>query len=801
MNESSIRWGITLKRESFGCLFCGQDKIESLMEKKNFTNAPVLIHESRLPVIGWVSLCLSGFLVGCGLLISPVELQAQSVILPMPRLTTTMPMGGQIGTTVELQIAGQYLDGPRHLMFSDPRLKVENVVDDSGNLIDDRFLVTIPENCETGLVEARVHTRLGISSPRAFSLSSLPEITQLKPATSLEDALLLNVPSVCNASMPARSICYYQIDCEQGQRLLIECAAKEIESKLNAVLIVADDQGRDLVVQRRGDRIDFTAPHAGRFYIKIHELTFKGGAEFFFRLKLQEASESTLATASDGVLAVNAFSWPPNGLIDIAPLTEQEPNDDYSQPQVVQLPCDLSGTFAKAADVDLFQFEGKKGDSWWVEVGSERLGRPTDVAVLIQRVVSSDDGSRYEDVVELNDIASPVKVSTNHYAYDGPPYNAGSPDVLGEVTLPEDGTYVVRLVDLFGGTRDDPRNLYRLIIRRAQPDFSVVGWAMHMELRNGDRNAVSKPIALRNGSTMPLEIVVLRRDGFNGPIELFLENLPDGVTATGLHLAEGENHGMLLVTADEGAPAGFKESKFFARAEINGEVVERIGRLASMAWPVQDHWQEIPEPRLLQSVIVSVSGEEVAPLSIQPAEKKTWEVVEGGKLTIPLIHFRRSEFSGTLLNAKAFGKGLERFRAEMPIDSDHSEVTLDLASTPLPPGKHTIAFYGGVVAKYQYYTESVALAEQALKALRDQQTDLETLKSSSVDNSVEKPKENLEVASETSTVDELIKQVADQIVIAEREVKQCVDRAKAKDIVDIVVSEPIEVRVIEKDKP
>jgi len=85
--------------------------------------------------------------------------------------------------------------------------------------------------------------------------------------------------------------------------------------------------------------------------------------------------------------------------------------------------------------------------------------------------------------------------------------------------------------------------------------------------------------------------------------------------------------------------------------------------------------------------------------------------------------------------------------------------------------------------------------------LRDQQTDLETLKSSSVDNSVEKPKENLGVASETSTVDELIKQVADQIVIAEREVKQCVDRAKAKDIVDIVVSEPIEVRVIEKDKP
>lgn len=727
---------------------------------------------------------------------------AQSVILPMPRLTTTMPMGMQAGSAGEVLIKGEYLDGPRSLMFSDPRIQVEQVLDESGEIDVDRFLVTVPEGVEPSLVEARVMTRLGVSSPRAFSVSDLPEVTQSVASTDLEKAMDLGIPSICNASMPPESVCYYRIECAAGQRLMIECAAKKIESKLNAVLIVADDQGRDLVVQRRGDRIDFTAPSAGQYYIKVHELTFKGGPEYFFRLHVQEANPITLANDSQGVDAVNAFSWPPPGIPSAAITEEVEPNDSHDQPQLIQLPCDLKGDFAKAADVDLFQFEGKKGEAWWIEVASERLGRPTDVALLVQRIVEVDGKQVYQDVVELNDIPSPVKVSTNHYAYDGPPYNAGSPDILGELLLPEDGMYIVRLVDLFGGTRNDPRNVYRLLIRKPQPDFAIVGWAMHMELRNGDRNAVSKPIALRNGGTMPLEIVVIRRDGFEGPIQLSLENLPDGVTAQGIHLGEGESRGMILVTANEGAPAGFSEASLVGTAEIEGNVVRREGRLASMAWPVKDHWQEIPAPRLLQKIYVSVGGQESAPLSMKARDSNIYEVEEGGTLSIPLLHFRRSEFSGSLMNAKVFGKGLEGFRVEIPLDSDHSELTIDLSKYPLKLGDHAIAVYGGAVAKYQYFADSVVSAEEALEGLRLQEMQL-SQRSAELQRklgAVEEPeKSGLEI--EAQSIEDSIKSLQKKITEAERTVKQCTDRAKAKDIVDIVVSEPIHVRVVAKDKP
>ncbi|MFM8221207.1 MAG: serine protease, partial [Planctomycetaceae bacterium] len=129
----------------------------------------------------------------------------------------------------------------------------------------------------------------------------------------------------------------------------------------------------------------------------------------------------------------------------------------------------------------------------------------------------------------FQDIASPIKVSSNGYAYDGPPYHAGSPDVLGKLVLPEDGRYRLSLTDLFGGTRSDRRNVYRLIVRRPDPDFSVVAWPLHMELRNGDRAALSKPLSLRGGATHVLEVVAIRRDGYQGPIDLELGNLPPGV--------------------------------------------------------------------------------------------------------------------------------------------------------------------------------------------------------------------------------------------------------------------------------
>ena len=740
----------------------------------------------------WIFKIATAFLL---VISTSVVVCGQAVCLPAPRLLTTMPMGGQVGTELDITVTGQYIELANELRFSDLRIIATPLLDNDGTALQGRYRVTIPADTAPGIVEASVMTRLGLSASRVFTVGALPEVSQQKPNTEIKLAIPLEINSVCNASMTARAVDFYQFQATKGERILVDCAAKGIDSKLNPVVIVADAKGRDLAVERRGGAIDFSVPEDGVYVIKVHDLTFKGGDTYFYRLVLKALSADDSVTRHPSTRKVNAFSWPPEGLSAQAERREKEPNDGDLVEQI-DLPCDISGNFAKAADTDVFEFTAKAGDVWWVEVASERLGRPTDPTVIIEHVDLSGDVPVLTDVVELNDIASPIKVSSNGYAYDGPPYNAGSSDILGKFEITKDGTHRLRLSDLFGGTRNEPANIYRLIVRQAKPDFSLVAWGMHMQLRNGDRNALSKPIALRGGATMALEVVAVRRDGFDGEIQLAMTGLPDGVTAQGLTIPSGSSRGVLLVTADEGAPRGITNATFTGTATINEQNVTRPCHLASMAWPVPNHWNEVPSPRLLADVLVSVGGDEPAPISIAPREKKIWEAKQGETLTIPLIHMRRGEFSGTTMAAKTLGAGFETVKFDLPLNQDTSEAVLDLAALKTPPGEYLIAFYGGAVAKYQHYPDAVVNADKKLKQAQTllAAADAEVAKLTSLAKSV--PTETKDqVNKQLQTAKANQKVISNQVAAATNQLKTATSAAKSKDIVDLVVSEPIKIRV------
>ncbi len=634
---------------------------------------------------------------------------AQSVCLPLPRLLTTMPMGGNPGTQVEIIITGESIDGAGELLFTHPSLTAVPKLDANSKPETNKYIVTIAADATMGIHEARLMTRLGISSSRVFSVGKLAEVSQSTATTALAKAMPLEVNSICNAIMTDKSIDHFSFDAQTGHRYIVHCASRGIDSKLDAVLIVADSEGRDLIVERRGGTLDFTATKDGKHILKIHDLTFKGGAAYFYRLTLQELPLVAPVPAFPSTRTVSSFSWPPIGLVETAMTNEAEPNNAHTQAQKISLPCDITGSFFPAADVDTFEFQGSKGDVWWVEIASERLGRPTDPSAIVQHVSVEGKEEKHIDVAEFSDIASPVKLSTNGYAYDGPPYDGGSLDIIGKLEIKTDGLHRIQLLDLFGGTRNDARNVYRLIIRKAAPDFALASWGLHMELRNGDRNALSKPLALRNGITVALEVVVVRRDGFDGEIELAMEGLPDGVTAQGLKIPAGKTRGIMLVTADEQAPKSLANVAFFGKSMISGIEVNRPVQMAAMAWPIVDSWGEIPSPRLVTGLPISVTGAEFAPISISPREKKVWEATAGQKLTIPLQHTRRCEFSGSVLQLKTTGAGFEQVpRFDVSLASDSSEVTLDLAALKTPPGNYLIAFYGTAVAKYQSGLEATA---------------------------------------------------------------------------------------------
>lgn len=722
---------------------------------------------------------------------------AQSVGLPAPRLLTTMPMGGTTGTQVEVTISGENLDDIDDLLFSDPRLTATRKLDAAGLPVPNQYTVSIAADCPVGVYETRVRSRLGISSSRIFSVSNFPEVLQKAGNTSLATAMELPMNSLCNAVMTVRAADHYVFEGRRGQRVFVDVASRGIDSKLEAVLVIADAAGRDLLVERRSGAIDFTVPEDGRYVIKVHELTFQGGPAFFYRLALRELPPETIAIRQPSTHRVSSFSWPPIGVAESSTSEEVEPNHDREHAQRISLPCDISGSFFPAADVDLFDFEAKKGDVWWVEVASERLGLPTDPTILVQQVSGSGDAEKLTDIAELTDIPSPVKVSSNGYAYDGPPYDAGSSDILGKIEIKEDGLHRLQLSDLFGGTRNDPRNVYRLIIRKAAPDFAVVAWGLHMELRNGDRNAVSKPIALRGGATMALEVVVVRRDGFDGDIELVMDGLPEGVTAKGLKIPAGQTRGLMLVTAKQDAPRSLVYANFYGRALINGVPVTHPCRLASMAWPILDAWGEIPSPRLVADVPVSVNGIDKAPITITPTAGDVLNATAGEKLTIPYTLLRRSEFSGASTQLRAIGAGFESVPAlDVSLTADKAEIVVDLAALKTPPGDYLIAFQGSAVAKYRHHPEAVTAAEALkLKTEQDVMTlDAESKKLTDL-AAAATPEQKPEADKMVADVAEKQKAATAALATAVEQLRQATATAQPSDIVDIVVAEPITIRV------
>jgi hypothetical protein len=720
--------------------------------------------------------------------------RAQSVCLPLPRLLSIMPMGGAAGATFDATVAGENLEEAGELLFDHPGVHATAKRDASGNREPNKYVISIAADCPVGLVEARITSRLGISSARIFSVGNLPESVRTAPNTTLATAMPLAVNSVCNAEVSARAVDHYAFAAEAGKRYIVHCSSRGIDSKLDPVVIVADAQGRDLVVERTGNTLEFAATQSGDHVIKVHELTYKGGPGFFYRLTLQELAPEATVPVFPSTQSVSAFSWPPASLPD-APSTMEDENVDG---QSITLPCDIGGRFFPAADVDSYVFQATQGEVWWIEVASERLGRPTDPSIVVQQSQGEGANQKWADLAELNDIASPVKVSSNGYAYDGPPFDGGSTDILGKIEIKDSGTFRILVTDLFGGTRRDPRNVYRLIVRRAAPDFAVVAWGLHMELRNGDRNALSKPLALRAGATIALEVVAVRRDGFDGEIQLAMEGLPDGVTAQGLKIAAGKSRGIVLLTASESTDQSLSHAQLIASATVQDQRVTHPVRIAQMAWPVPDAWNEIPSPRLVRGLPVSVTTSEVAPLTIVASEKKVYEIKAGEKIAIPLQLKTRSEFSGSILQIRTFGPA---FEANPPFDvslaSPTAEGMVNLASIKPAPGDYTIAFYGTAVAKYRYNPLGVGLAENEVRKAEAEVQRIAEVLAQQTRTLASSPAEKKSEVEQTLGSLTMQKQAADAALnAASNHLKNVTAQAAPRDTAEIVISEPVTIRVL-----
>jgi hypothetical protein len=185
----------------------------------------------------------------------------------------------------------------------------------------------------------------------------------------------------------------------------------------------------------------------------------------------------------------------------------------------------------------------------------------------------------------------------------GPGYGS---DSLLHFTAPADGEYIVRIRDSQGLGGDS--YAYRLSVRRARPDFRLT-----VAPRNPN---------IPQGGAVPVTVTAFRMDGFDGPIDIAITGLPDGVHATSGVIRPGQVATTLTLSAGP-------DTKLAAAAPL--QVLGNAGALAHAANP-EDHLKLIslmPKPDLVMT-----------------AETKEVTLEPGGTAEITVSIQRQGGFSG-----------------------------------------------------------------------------------------------------------------------------------------------------------
>lgn len=219
--------------------------------------------------------------------------------LPDARLAVVFPAGGQQGTTFDVTVSGDDLDEATQLHFDDPgitsivKLGPPGLGQTGPQPVRGVFTVTIQPGVKPGHYESRVIGRYGISNPRTFVVGTLPEITDAQINNSFKVATPLIVGSTVNGRCDGATLDYFKFAGKQGQRLIIDCEAFRIDSRLDGTLVLYDAAGRELERSRNKNRrdpmLDFTVPADGEYVISLYDHVYgyyTSPGECFYRLTI-----------------------------------------------------------------------------------------------------------------------------------------------------------------------------------------------------------------------------------------------------------------------------------------------------------------------------------------------------------------------------------------------------------------------------------------------------------------------------------------------------------------------------------
>ena len=474
-----------------------------------------------------------------------------------PVLESIYPHGAQVGSAVRLELRGKRL-APTPRLHSGAAMTAtplavpgEASAQSPESLV---YLLEVDSNARQEVVPLRIETSDGISNAVLFMIGGFPQMAE-KESDEASDgdeasndfpeiAQEVTMPVTVEGRLqgPERDI--YRVRATKGQRIVAEASARRVGSAIDPNLELRDSAG--LVRARTSDspglgldaRLAFDVPQDGDYFVVIRDERFSEQEHDFYRLTIAdyEYADSVfpLGWSRNSTVQAEFFGGnlgrPLRAEIDLTdvPVNASEtwvrvPGTPSSVPFLVGNGEEVfepdgartlsegvvvNGRISAQGEIDRYSLAVQGGEEWSFELRSGELPGSSLYGVL---TISHGD--------EILAVAGKHAGDPNPYVISTTGQTATYPFV--NLTVPPGSEQIaVAVEDLLGRGGQDFS--YRLVARKQGPDF----------LLTLNDPYINVP---RNGSA--IVTVQAERRGYFGPLELYVDNLPDDLEVSGGHIA------------------------------------------------------------------------------------------------------------------------------------------------------------------------------------------------------------------------------------------------------------------------
>lgn len=532
-----------------------------------------------------ISLCL-----GLGCLAKP------------PSVMLVYPAGGQVGTKFNAIIGALDADGATGVSVSGGGvgakiLKIANMPQDRLDAAARRdeakgmkFVYVefeIAKDAVCGVRDLKLTSGEGASSRYFFRVDNIPEQVERGRHDSLETSEeVKSLPAVVNGQIYEGERDFYKFNLVAGKTYVFDLSARQIRPYLadavpgwfQATMRLYDESGNSVKYvddfQNSPDPVlIYTPQKSGVYHIELKDSLYRGRDDFVYRLRCGELpfvkyifpcggnKNSPTEVELFGVnLKAKKIKVPPsdsgsrfreifvsnNSLEsnrvkfcdDSFPEKILSPSEK-PEGEIAQIPCVFNGRITGQYQKFFVKFKAKKGEEINFETFSSRLGYPTDTKLTLYKgenpIASNDD----VDDMSFGLVTAQFDSRLTH-------------------KFSEEGEYVLMLEDARNMGGED--FVFRLKISKPEKQIDL-------SISPGNPQ-------IAKGSYAPLKVMANKRGGWDGEIEVFAKNLPEGFSAQKCVIPKGKNFAYFVLNADEKAQAKSFSPTFSASAEIDSKKSE-----------------------------------------------------------------------------------------------------------------------------------------------------------------------------------------------------------------------------------